>query len=152
MVETEKLCKRCGLRPPRPRNSNSGPHPVLCALCIPYRRTPEENAEYFRDYHRKRRARGKGKKDDQARAHELVADALATGEIVPKPCAVCRSEVQLQAHHHDYGQPLNVTWLCQPHHFMIDQLEGLRAVEKYRLVDLLAWCPPRTLAQELLFV
>lgn len=41
--------------------------------------------------------------------------AVQAGLIVKKGCEVCRS-VEVQAHHTDYGKPLEVRWLCALHH------------------------------------
>lgn len=65
--------------------------------------------------------RGGGRARDLA--HGRVEKALLRGRLVPGPCEVCgvtgrmrdgRSVVQ--AHHDDYSKPLDVRWLCQPHH------------------------------------
>ena len=34
----------------------------------------------------------------------------------PDSCAKCDAVARLDAHHHDYAQPLNVAWLCRPCH------------------------------------
>lgn len=41
--------------------------------------------------------------------------AVKAGLIVKMGCEVCRS-VDVQAHHTDYGKPLEVRWLCVLHH------------------------------------
>lgn len=51
----------------------------------------------------------------KAAAHFAVMYALKGGHIQRSPCAVCGSE-KVQAHHHDYTKPLEVEWLCAPHH------------------------------------
>lgn len=47
--------------------------------------------------------------------HNQVARALRSGALVRLPCSVCGAEKSL-AHHESYNRPLDVTWLCQPHH------------------------------------
>lgn len=44
--------------------------------------------------------------------------ALSKGDVGREPCLFCGSE-QAEAHHHDYAQPLSVTWLCKRHHALI---------------------------------
>lgn len=47
-------------------------------------------------------------------AHNAVARAVKKGRILPMPCIVCGADAQ--AHHADYDSPLDVIWLCEPHH------------------------------------
>jgi len=49
---------------------------------------------------------------ERARAHRMVAYYKHTGALVPRPCDGCGAVDGLQAHHHDYTRPLDVTWLC----------------------------------------
>ncbi len=50
------------------------------------------------------------------RARKAVELARQRGELVPQPCQICGSHTQIEAHHSDYTRPLDVTWLCRPHH------------------------------------
>ena len=52
---------------------------------------------------------------DKRKAHYKVSNALRSGKIEKKPCAVCGAET-VQAHHPDYSKPLEVQWLCITHH------------------------------------
>ena len=53
------------------------------------------------------------------RAHVAVQRALARGELVKQPCAVCgTTEGRIDAHHDDYSQPLSVRWLCRRDHIL----------------------------------
>jgi hypothetical protein len=47
-------------------------------------------------------------------AHNAIAKAILRGKMLPMPCIVCGESAE--AHHPDYDQPLDVIWLCQPHH------------------------------------
>lgn len=44
-----------------------------------------------------------------------VNNAIRDGLLVRQPCEVCGSK-KSQGHHDDYGQPLEVRWLCTTHH------------------------------------
>lgn len=44
-----------------------------------------------------------------------VAYAVKSGRLVKSPCRDCGS-LDVQAHHKDYSKPLDVIWLCGPHH------------------------------------
>ena len=50
-------------------------------------------------------------------AHIRVGTARRQGKLMPCPCEWpgCR-ETRVDAHHDDYSQPLEVTWLCRKHH------------------------------------
>jgi hypothetical protein len=58
-------------------------------------------------------------KDAETRRRDLVRNqawrAVKAGKLTPEPCLFCDAE-RVDAHHHDYGQPLVVTWLCRRHH------------------------------------
>lgn len=41
--------------------------------------------------------------------------AIKAGRLTRQPCEVCGA-TKVQAHHADYGKPLDVRWLCRPHH------------------------------------
>lgn len=41
--------------------------------------------------------------------------AIASGALSRGSCEVCGAE-KVDAHHDDYSQPINVRWLCRPHH------------------------------------
>lgn len=51
-----------------------------------------------------------------------TARAIKTGKIVKKPCEICGKE-PADAHHDDYSKPLDVRWLCKPHHYELHKLE-----------------------------
>ncbi len=54
----------------------------------------------------------------RSNAWRKVGRAIASGRLVrPAACEKCRKLGRpLQAHHHDYSKPLDVTWLCIPCH------------------------------------
>ena len=50
----------------------------------------------------------------QRKARAAVQAALASGKLVkPSKCESCDQEEKLQAHHWDYAEPLDVSWLCR---------------------------------------
>lgn len=63
-----------------------------------------------------RQQRWQQKHPERRAAHEAVRRALLRGELVRQPCEDCGSTDHLDAHHEDYGRPLDVTWLCRRHH------------------------------------
>lgn len=51
---------------------------------------------------------------NRARANAMVSRAVRAGQLRKQPCWVCGSDAL--AHHPDYDRPMDVVWLCQPHH------------------------------------
>ena len=51
---------------------------------------------------------------ERAKANAMVAYALRNGKLSRGSCVVCGAKAV--AHHPDYSKPLDVVWLCQPHH------------------------------------
>lgn len=48
------------------------------------------------------------------KANVIVGNAVRDGRLERLPCLVCGDKAE--AHHPDYSRPLDVVWLCQPHH------------------------------------
>jgi len=47
------------------------------------------------------------------RAHSHVVYAIKTGRLVrPDACSRCGVRGKIEAAHHDYSKPLEITWLC----------------------------------------
>ncbi len=51
---------------------------------------------------------------DRRRAQVLLGNAVRSGRVRPHLCWVCGCKAE--AHHPDYSRPLDVVWLCPPHH------------------------------------
>jgi hypothetical protein len=51
---------------------------------------------------------------ERRRAEEKIRRAVREGKMKRCVCWVCGSEAE--AHHPDYSRPLDVVWLCRPHH------------------------------------
>lgn len=51
-------------------------------------------------------------------AQHALNSAVRSGKVVPWPvCAMYYCDVtKVEAHHPDYSRPLDVVWLCSPHH------------------------------------
>ena len=49
------------------------------------------------------------------KARNKVSNALYRGRINKKPCEIC-GDPKSEAHHDSYDRPLDVRWLCIPHH------------------------------------
>lgn len=58
-------------------------------------------------------------------AHIAVGNAVRDGRLMKLPCAFCHSSGKVEAHHHDYSKPLDVTWLCKPCHRRFHALERM---------------------------
>jgi hypothetical protein len=48
--------------------------------------------------------------------------AIKTGKLLVLPCIVCGDKAE--AHHPDYSRPLDVVWLCKPHHKETHSIKG----------------------------
>jgi hypothetical protein len=51
---------------------------------------------------------------DRKNAQMKVYRALKNGVLTKEPCFICGEKSE--AHHPDYSRPLDVVWLCAPHH------------------------------------
>lgn len=68
---------------------------------------------------RKEAERSKGWREENAikrAAHIIAGNAIRGGRLIPLPCERCGTKKRIQAHHEDYGRPLEVNWLCTKHH------------------------------------
>lgn len=50
------------------------------------------------------------------KAHHATNNAIRDGKLSRQPCEVCGATENIEAHHDDYGKPLDVRWLCTKHH------------------------------------
>jgi len=61
------------------------------------------------------KVRAKAKNPIRFAAMQAVQTAVRKGLLIRQPCSVC-GNVKSEGHHHDYGKPLEVEWLCKLHH------------------------------------
>lgn len=108
-----QICSICGETKPlrafefrKERSKRRG----QCKICR--NKHPGRKAARMRGASRRRQAPvGKFKNA----AHQAVQRALASGRLVRQPCERCGA-VPAHAHHDDHSKPLDVRWLCPPHH------------------------------------
>lgn len=97
-----------------------------------------DNPEAVREYDRKRAKRPARQAErarrvqierlehpDRISARYAVSNAVRDGKLKKRPCAFCGSDGRVEAHHHDYTKPLDVTWLCSPCHRRFHALERM---------------------------
>ena len=75
------------------------------------RRWAMENRDKAAQYLRDTRARH----PEKDRARRAVNRAVAQGKLARGGCQVC-GRARAEAHHEDYGKPLDIVWLCREHH------------------------------------
>jgi hypothetical protein len=57
--------------------------------------------------------------EQKIRARKAVYIEVRAGRLRPERCLIC-GETDTEAHHHDYGKPLEVYWLCREHHRSVE--------------------------------
>lgn len=126
----EHRCFRCkvlfpdtAFSPSRLRDKSYQCQPCVTKNAREHRRAhPENHRERHRRYYAAHREEiNEKRKVYQAanrhkfRAHSTLRYAVRGGRIQRLPCEVC-GKVKTDAHHADYSKPLDVHWLCKPHH------------------------------------
>lgn len=130
----DKICFKCRLSKPI---EEFYAHPLMtdghlgkCKECtrLDSRRSRNRRLQYYRQYDLRRAAhparkaavaafqRSESQRAKKA-ARSTLGHALAAGRVVKGPCARCGTRINVQAHHHDYSKPLDVTWECRECHF-----------------------------------
>jgi Bacillus phage endonuclease len=132
---TDKTCKVCKLEKPACEFYSRG---LECKLCTRIRVAAyaRKNSEYIRIYraskqsirirndpYDKELAKARSARYYLGNKHKVsVRDklhkAIKRGAVIkPEMCSRCRTVTEvLDAHHADYGKPLEVTWLCDTCH------------------------------------
>jgi hypothetical protein len=55
-------------------------------------------------------------KKQERSAQSKTEYLIKMGKIKKESCIVCNSVIDIQAHHEDYNNPLDIMWLCRRHH------------------------------------
>ncbi len=127
----DKACFKCGETQPidnfYKHSKMADGHLGKCKACTKkdvqadYRANPEAHRAYEkrREQTLERKAqkleaqrRHRAKHSVQAKTRSITQHALASGLLVPAPCANCATTERIEAHHEDYYKPLEVVWLC----------------------------------------
>lgn len=87
-------------------------------------RNPAVTREQDRRKMEKRRRNGTPEQKQRIRARAEVRLAIDRGDLKRLPCVACGTESTVHAHHDDYAAPLDVTWLCRPHHEQLHEWMG----------------------------
>lgn len=139
-----KRCFKCGDEKPL---DDFYVHPMMadghlnkCKDCtkVDVRRRRIVEADKVRGYdrerskqpHRRQLAAERGRiyreqNGEKRKAHHAVNNAIRDGKLTRQPCAFCGGGENLEAHHHDYEKPLDVTWLCSGCHRRFHALEQM---------------------------
>ena len=132
MTTSIKTCFKCGAEKSRTEFYR---HPKMvdgllgkCKECTKNDVTKNRNAKL--DYYRKKdRDRGsrqtsvdtrlyRANNPEKYAAHTALNNALRYGKIEKAPCMICGVVGNsVHGHHDNYSRPLDVVWLCAPHHF-----------------------------------
>jgi hypothetical protein len=99
-------CKECTKRDASEHREKN--HAKVCAYDRSRFKDPVRKAK-VRMYSKRSRDRDNRK----AIARLRVARAVKSGKIRrPETCSLCGCAGRIEAHHHDYDKPLEVSWLC----------------------------------------
>jgi len=93
-----KPCAACGTNFARPT------HPY-CNKC---------HAAYMREWRKTHPLTPEQRVKSNARSY--AGSYKRRGKIIPQPCSVHGCNSPAQMHHDDYSRPLDVEWMCRPHH------------------------------------
>ena len=151
---TEKTCFKCAKTKPLAafyRHAMMGDgHLNKCKDCtkIDVRLHRQDNPERVRAYDRERArlphrvAKRKAtfaayvaNEPQKRSAHIAVGNAVRDGRLKKRPCAFCGKASTVEAHHHDYAKPLDVTWLCKPCHRRFHALERMATYREEQKAD-----------------
>lgn len=134
-----KVCSTCKTEKSKlefqTRNASKDGLTASCQICLKerdakrYEKEREQRLarqkEYFstpegKSAHKRATDRWKEKNKVRRAAHVILGNALKYKTIMRQPCWVCGKKAE--AHHPDYGRPLDVVWLCKKHHQEVHQM------------------------------
>jgi hypothetical protein len=85
---------------------------IQCPTCKKYFIKKSKRTIYCSKY-----CKDKFKKRDYQKSHGRVRSALNNGtRTKPINCEICDEKKRLCAHHPDYGDPLEILWVCYSCH------------------------------------
>jgi hypothetical protein len=87
-----------------------------------------QQTDAFRESHERAVAKWIANNPERRRVHILTSNAIRTGRLVRLPCFCCGT-LDVEAHHPDYSRPLDVVWLCTPHHKQLHEEHEARTRE-----------------------
>lgn len=106
-------CTKCRTRERVRRWQRDNPQKVR-ERTIRYRR--RHRARYLKN-DREYQARVKEQQPEKVHARQAVYRAIQRGQLErPATCQACGKKCKPQAHHEDYGKPLEVRWFCPTCH------------------------------------
>ena len=82
-----------------------------CKLC---KKEKDAKSYSYSEQEKNRKDEWRLKFPERKNAQGKVYTAVKSGRLVRLPCFVCGDNAE--AHHPDYSRPLDVVWLCSPHH------------------------------------
>ncbi len=106
------------------------------AYASAYRKTPEGQISYKKGrlkytqsekgkrLVRERSASYRERYPIKIKAINAVSSAIIRKKLFKGPCEVCGSTELIDGHHDDYAKPLEVRWLCMPHHMAWHKKHG----------------------------
>src|ERR1700722_12944240 len=101
--------------PPQRRYQLRARRDHRCVMCA-----SPATTKYYCDLHAKssadRAKRHRKKNPDKAAARRAVCNAIASGKLKRGICETEGCKKFGHAHHKDYSQPFQITWLCHRHH------------------------------------
>lgn len=113
-----KECTKAGVRENYRRNIDHYKEYEQGRAVLPHR-VAARNAYAKTERGRERLRAGRNayfeRSPEKRAAHVKTGNAIRDGVLVRQPCEVCGAE-RVEAHHDDYGKPLDVRWLCKKHH------------------------------------
>ena len=110
-----KKCPRCQKEKPfdsfhKDKTKVSGYY-CYCKLC---KKEKDAQSYSYSEQEKNRKTEWILKFPERKKAHMKVYHAIKNGVLIKEPCFICGEKAQ--AHHPDYSRPLDVVWLCAPHH------------------------------------